>query len=949
MKIDSSHSSKTFQNSGVPRFLYGNLRLSLLEQCLQIEEDGHSSELDYLDVQQVQSSIGLIWDELRIQTANRLYRVVHQANAESRHFQQQLQNKIRHALKSVLKTSFEQALEHPASGFDPLSEQYLSQSRLQQAIRTLSAQWQGAKWMTHPVFSSLKAEDFGAEDAEIWQQVQLWQARLDPQQSWLQTRNQAFVAAELASYADFFAQIETYPLTQEQQRAVVTDEDRNLLIASAGSGKSSTLVAKVAYLLHKGLARPEQICVLAYNEEAASSIAERIARMQNKLGLSQERVYSATFHALGLEIIRQQQGQAPRLSPLASASRSQMLSYFQHKVNVLLSDAHFAQAWYDYLAIAKKPRPDLFRFSSQKAYYDYLAQMGASYATAKDGKKRPVLTALNGIKVSSLESLYLANWLIAQGVEFRYLHPLAGSQNRTSLADFYYPDADLYHFHFALNAVKQWPKFLPDYGRFIDQRRQAAKRLKVQVFETTSYQFDQGTILTELKQILIKAGVRFAPLSDEALSEMVNRTYRPEEDLTIFEVFLRHFKANGADFTAFDQQLAVQEVADPIRTTLFLEVFNHFYAAYQHDLNAQGEIDFNDQINLACQILERQQYQHAFTYILVDEFQDISQDRKRLLQALLAQNPHAKLMAVGDDWQSIYRFSGADIDIMTHFSRHFGYSSLGYLTQTFRCYQGIADVAAEFVQQNPQQLPKKVHAHADIALDPVQIEAYESESEQIVWVERLLYRLQQLALKKGVPLTVFLLARYHRQKPDNLAHYQLRFAPLQIAFKSIHASKGLEADYVILLGLEAGAYGFPSERSDDPILHLVIPQPEAFAHAEERRLMYVALTRAKRGVFLLASASDQSEFVAQLSKFKRVKCTPKLVEATFCPKCHSGKLNERRGQYSIFLGCSNYPACDYTERKICPKCEQGSLVARESDQGRFYGCSHYPKCKHIEQ
>lgn len=925
--------------------------LALHRDYLMVIEDSQQVQVDYLGIQRVYRSVGLIMDELVIATAQGSFRLMHLASPKSREFVAHLNYQIRQTLKRALLQITIPAEQDFELTQKSSREYYLSQSQIQWFVQQHS---KAGLVLAHPYLAKLTEHDFSEDEQVLWQQVALWQKVIAADNQSIVDYNERFIAQEIKQYQSLFSQIESYPLTAEQQRAVVCEEDRQLLIASAGSGKSSTLVAKVAYLLKKGLAQPHEICVLAYNEEAARSIAERIGQMQTRLQLFsdgqqlQGQCYSATFHALGLAVLRAQ-GENIALSPLANANRKEMLAYFQTKVEVLLEEESFADSWYDYLALAKKPRPNLFNFKSQKAYYDYLSQMGASYASSKEGKKRPIFTALNGTKVSSMEALTIANWLISQGVKFHYLQPLAGSKNKNALADFYFPEADLYHFHFALNAKNQWPDFLPDYGSFIDKKRKAALRLKIDFIETRSAQFDDGSILQTLKRQLQDEGISFNPLSNEELAQLVNKQYQPEDDLPIFEAFLRHFKANGGDTSAFDQELAQTEVHDPIRTTLFLEIFKPLYQAYQQDLEAAGQIDFNDQINLACERLESREFVHPFKYILVDEFQDISQDRKRLLQALLNQHAQCKLMAVGDDWQSIYRFSGADIDIMTHFSRHFGYAATNYLTQTFRCYQGIADVAAEFVQQNPEQLRKDVKAHADINVDQVRIEAYESESDQLDWVQKLLWRLNSTAEKRGIQLSVYLLARYHRQRPDNLLNYQARYPSLQIQFKTIHASKGLEADYVILMGLESGPYGFPSERSDDPILHLVIPQPEAFSHAEERRLLYVALTRAKRGVFVLSSATDRSEFITQLGKIKRVQLSEKLVEVELCPKCHSGKMQERRGPYSIFLGCSNYPACDHSEKKICPKCETGYMAARESEHGRFYGCSTYPKCDYIDQ
>ena len=147
---------------------------------------------------------------------------------------------------------------------------------------------------------------------------------------------------------------------------------------------------------------------------------------------------------------------------------------------------------------------------------------------------------------------------------------------------------------------------------------------------------------------------------------------------------------------------------DRARAEAFLVVFRSIFERYQEILEQSGEIDFHDMIARATEHVEAGHYHSPFGYILVDEFQDISPDRMRLLKALLDHSPDAQLFAVGDDWQAIFRFAGSDIGIMREFSQHFGESEQLPLETTFRCVDRIAEVATEFILRNPAQIPKTV-------------------------------------------------------------------------------------------------------------------------------------------------------------------------------------------------------------------------------------------------
>lgn len=901
-------------------------------------------------LQAVQIEKGLIFDDLLIHTSQIQIRIQGVAHKTAKGFFDDIQAACQQwLLNQWLQTEFNaQSLQ---AQIDALLNEpvYLSQSRIQQHVQ----QWPMiGEILAHPFFN---IELLPAGEHQAFVQLAALQ---DPHSELLQTRNERFVQQEIQYAKQILANLEAYPLTDEQIRAVVTDENRNLLIASAGSGKSSTLVARVVYLLQKQLAQPHEIALLAYNDEASQSIRVRLNRVLGEAVACQIQI--STFHALGLDILSRQTGFKPRIIHLAQGGNRSLIEFFAQTLwQKVQEDAQFAQSWYEYLALYNKPRPPLFSIQSQHQYYDYLLQIGAKYQPGKNGKRRPVFTTLNNVQVTSLEALMIANWLVLQGVKFHYHRPVDLGDGRFGLpCDFYYPQINLYHDHFAIDSKGNRPVFLEKYDEYVAQKQNLAKTYDFRHFATTSADFEQGGIFDKLANFFQAQGVDLNPLSTEQLAELLNPQFNPFDDLSIFCSFLQHFKANGGNLGVLDEKFEILlkrsennelQDLDVLRTASFLTIFKVLYQAYQDHLNQFNAIDFNDQITQACYVLENRQWTHPFKYVLVDEFQDISQDRKRLLQAILQQNCATTLLAVGDDWQSIYRFSGADIDIMTHFANHFGITSTNYLTNTFRCYQGIADVAANFVQNNPEQLQKHVTAHANIDADQVIIEAYSSQTEHNQKLLSILDKLNRLGVKRQMVVSVFLLARYHRLKPQNLAWMQDRFNNLQLEFKSIHASKGLEADYVVLLNMESGTYGFPSTLSDDPILHLVIPQIEHFEHAEERRLFYVALTRAKRGVFILSNSVDTSSFVNELIGIDGVKSSVSLSKLDICPKCGEGKMQERFGQYGIFWGCSRYPACDHTEKCFCPECETGTLVAKEYEHGKFYGCSTYPECKYIHE
>lgn len=278
--------------------------------------------------------------------------------------------------------------------------------------------------------------------------------------------------------------------------------------------------------------------------------------------------------------------------------------------------------------------------------------------------------------------------------------------------------------------------------------------------------------------------------------------------------------------------------------------------AWKSALKAENAVDFSGLIHQAMVILEKGRFISPWKHILVDEFQDISPQRAALLEALRKQNSQTTLFAVGDDWQAIYRFSGAQLSLTTAFHQTFGEGEHCHLDTTYRFNSRIGDIANRFVQQNPHQLKKPLNSltpgdkKAVTLLDESQLDA-------------LLDKLSGYAKEDE---RILVLVRYHHLKPASLQKAATRWPKLQIDFMTIHASKGQQADYVILVGLQEGNDGFPAPARESIMESALLPQVEDFPDAEERRLLYVALTRARARVWLLFNKDNPSRFVEALKQ-----------------------------------------------------------------------------------
>jgi DNA helicase-4 len=386
-------------------------------------------------------------------------------------------------------------------------------------------------------------------------------------------------------------------------------------------------------------------------------------------------------------------------------------------------------------------------------------------------------------------------------------------------------------------------------------------------------------------------------------------------------------------------------------------------------LRNENKIDFDDMILQAIDELDKTN-NFKYKYIIVDEFQDISFSRMKFLQKLI-EHGNSKLFAVGDDWQAIYRFSGCDLNIFLRFSDYFGDCAITKITTTHRNSQELQDIAGPFIKANPEQFNKKINSSLHLE-HPVQI-MYYSKKKYYAFLDVL----KEIA-KLNKEAKVLVLGRNNKDFEDIALDSRIYidfkkssetktvinvrdFPKMQISFSTVHASKGLEEDYVVIINADDSRLGFPNKMEDDELLDMVLSSKSKYQYAEERRLWYVALTRTRNYTYIIANNENPSVFVKEIEKQCLVLNSD--VEENnqgeiLCPHCKTGRLILRTNEsdQSKFYGCSNYPYCNYSisdfravkRNRRCPYCGD-IMVFKKGPYGAFYGCHNYPRCKHKEE
>jgi len=739
-----------------------------------------------------------------------------------------------------------------------------------------------------------------------------------PLEEYKESIRQQFEDINLKTKSDFFQYVESNPLTAEQSLSVIRDNDRNLVLAGAGTGKTSVMVSKVLDITASGLANPDEILVLAYGKAAASEVNERIEQRCKKLlsridspELAKLHEYSAsTFHALGLKILRESKRNT-HVSKLAEDNRK-MLYWAHKKLIEFLNGGEKNVVTFIGLLY---PKSDPLSFKTKQEYERFIRDN--EYIT------------LNGDKVRSYQELLIGNWLYLNGIEYEY-EPSYTVLTRIEIGfsykpDFHISDSNIYIEHYGIDREGNTRPGIDKekYNTNIIKKRELHLKNETRLIETFHYEWCEDELLSNLEVKLLELGVEAKPIPEEKMFEKLNELGMISK---FAEIMMQAIKATRVENLDIEQVQKRLEGASYSNSKEFIMILDDLKTAYEKELHENSQIDFDDMILQAVDCIKSNHFKPTWKYILVDEFQDISQARLNLILALLNAVPSSSLFAVGDDWQSIYRFSGGKLEITTRFLECLGSHSLTKLQKTFRYNNSIADTAGRFIMQNPEQYEKHIvtHDHVDnpqvvlIAGSSISMNKQDNPESKIATIAKKI-------IENDPDASIAVLGRYNRI--IDMAKDELKQVPKsnKIKFWTFHKSKGLEADYCILAGFTQGRFGFPNDNKDYEAVEALLPTLDTYPYSEERRLMYVALTRAKKKVYIVADPLMPSLFVNELIiGGYNVAIHSKRFEERYrkifkCHNCEDGYLIRYQKYDNPYYACNTYPGC-HVITKACPKC-----------------------------
>lgn len=760
-------------------------------------------------------------------------------------------------------------------------------------------------------------------------------------------------------------------LDEEQRMAILKDEDYNLIIAGAGSGKTTTMMAKIKYLIDIKEIRENEILAISFAKKNTEELKEKLLKYFNI------DINVTTFHKLGLDIILNNNNEKYEIIE-DSKKQDFFMNYLKEEIyknefelnNVL-----------NFLTLYLGESDDIKKFKTHKEYCLYQKNQlfntikgdieGYNNNTVKVRKNKE--KTIVGEKVRSKEEVEIANFLYLNGIDYEYekRYPKFLPNNKIYCPDFTITQGEniIYLEHFGINengtSELYNEKGLDKYKEEIKQKIELHKMNNTKLVYTFSKFNDERSLLEHLEEILIKNN--FILKRRDSIT-VFNKLFDSKENeyfvkfISLAQNFISNMKLNN--YNKDDIDYLINNVEDK-RTKLFLKCIKPIYFKYNAYLNNHNMIDFDDMIIKSIKIINTKDIDFKYKYIIVDEYQDISLERFELIKAL-AHKCNAKITAVGDDWQAIFSFAGSNVDLFTYFKEKLGYRSLTKIVNTYRNSQELIDVASEFVEKDEKNIKK--HLHSNKHLDkPICVLKYEDGVGKVTEKKALaIVKAIGDILSIKMDAKIMLLGRYNNDmkelcKTDYFYEYKGNiicndYKNADIVFHTVHRSKGMEADYVIIINAINSTFGFPSKIKDDELFKFFKYTKENFEYAEERRLFYVALTRTKNKVYIITSDKKPSQFLSELKENHNVEFCNDIEfddsDNYVCPKC-GGYLKyvyyNDMGQY-VYRCCTDKEICGFMTMELlykypiskCPNCD-GYLLLKQvyDDDKKFIGCTNY--------
>lgn len=658
------------------------------------------------------------------------------------------------------------------------------------------------------------------------------------------------IANEIQKYSDFLTDLGS---NYEQKKAVVSTNIRILVIAGAGSGKTKVLTKRIIHLVKNKKVPIHNILALTFTREARKEMVKRLAA---SLDLKEELIEKnvRTFHSLALRILKENEDFDLITEIDQRKIIEEILAEMQNQEEIsLLINRYISENLIDSIKAQDnkslrenqvKPKPEDSAFG------------------------RTNVKTNSGIYVKSKSERDLANYLSYLGLNWDYEKEAIWADNPFK-PDFVI-EGEVFLEHWCYNDNT------PEFGqinkkKYLEFRKwkeeQYSKHKKILISTEENEMKDLSRLQIKLKNELELLLNKKLPLVKQLDFSIISPQYSKAYEYLVLELI-------DIINLAKSKFLSVNDIREKLKTQRkekVLDFYNILIPVMEkyNDLLTRkdyGKKDFNDLIQHAVELLasnpsKKSYYQGHFKDILVDEFQDVSFGEIELLKQLI--NPETNLFAVGDDWQSIYGWRGSEVRYILDFESIFGKTEMIVLPINYRSTPNIIGASSSFIQSKGNQLKKNIRCSDDQAQDNskiIQLNARDDFDGGRYVVNRIRKMMRE---DPSLKLSDFLiLARSSRV----LGGYKnvFREERLDVAVKTIHWSKGTEFPYVFVLGLKSGIYGFPNVFSDKEIKRVISEFSIEDKEAEERRLFYVAMTRAKKKLFFISEENNPSEFLSDV-------------------------------------------------------------------------------------
>jgi DNA helicase IV len=702
-------------------------------------------------------------------------------------------------------------------------------------------------------------------------------------------------------------------LNERQKEAVLADDKRLLVLAGAGSGKTKTLIQKLLYLLSEKNTKPSNILAITFTKNATNEMIDRLIIAGDSNNSYEEFINDKFISKEQKEIARRTQMQTKPWIANLTVRTFHSLCYqllknsggvsFDNQFRLLIDEQADEVREDEHRTIAPEKSGEIkhkillelckstnyllklkryiLDFYVDRTYVDKKIQSQAY-------NNQVTYTTLKGEKVKSKSERDIADWLFRHNLKYNY-EPSTQFKDFPFKPDFYIPQADLYLEHVSNKSYKTKDKE----EQFVLAGRQCAKTFESLTHDSTIFNLAMDRIV-------------MGKVTDK-ISQLASLKY--EEEFKCYGDKIKDFlkmvsrvqSMIKADDISLDNLLNKSSKHQHERVRVFYELAVPILKGYNEYCLNKSYLDFDDLIVQTIKLLEqnheiRKAYHDRYKFILVDEFQDVNSLQVKLLDLLLT--PDTQLFCVGDDWQSIYGFRGSEVDYIVNFEKHFESPKVIKLDVNYRSTETIVGASTEVIRKNKFQIDKEIRAHKKT---PSKIQIYRAKEIDYDGVDYMVEKVRKLQDEGLNPEDILIL--YRRSKMFHPYRDALKAAGLRVTAKTIHASKGLEAKAVFIIGLTEGSGGFPDIWLDDVVFRVVKDVKIDMLMEEERRLFYVALTRAKDELYLITELGNESPFIDEIPKefysvnkteFKNIvnpivvcaKCETEIKEHyKFCPTC----------------------------------------------------------------